>query len=294
MLRGFFSLLLFVAAFAFATPTFAFTVRPAILELQGKPGQTIETMLMLQNEEGETRDFFVSIQKFIPLGEQGQQQFLPPEETSGLPSWTYVDRPVVRLLPGEKTSYHVAIRLPNDASAGGHYAAIFFSTQRPGARGEQQVGLGARTGVLLLVTVDGSAKADIRVKDFTLVQDATKKSFDVLLENAGTLHATPRAELRVKNIFGSTIAVLDANREHGRILPGSLRRLVTGWEPGFLFGPYTAELHVAFSDTEAPVIATLHFSEWPMRGWYIFIGTVASLIVLSILFRRWVIYRASV
>lgn len=240
----------------------AFTIAPAIIELTVKPGETTKTLIRVENTSDTTKYYAFSVQKFIPKGNLGQQEFLPVSETAGLPEWVYFDRPILQLNPGESVTLPIVLRVPSDATPGGHYAAVFFSEQSTLESGS--VGMVARTGALLLVTVEGNINKDFHIDTFSASSNVVSRlpvDFQTEISNQGNTHLTPEGEVRIQNMFGNTVASYPINPANGKILPASSRLLTVRWDKrsgdisglfsglrsewrNFGFGKYTAHLRV--------------------------------------------------
>ncbi|MDP3793359.1 MAG: hypothetical protein Q8R07_01255, partial [Candidatus Uhrbacteria bacterium] len=73
--------------FLFASPAHAFSVHPALFDIAIDPGQIHRGMIEVTNDDVVDQTYDLSIQKFLPQGESGQQEFLSLQDISGLPSW---------------------------------------------------------------------------------------------------------------------------------------------------------------------------------------------------------------
>ena len=174
-MRAFFRRFILTIAIALVPASaLAFSVSPAIIEISVEPGTSQVTYVRVTNDSQVPHAYAFSIQKFIPKGESGQQEFLPISETDGLPDWMHLDRASLTLRAGESANLPVAIRVPSTAKPGGYYAALFFSedTQLPSGGGTATV---ARTGVLFLVTVPGDAAADLRLRSFEIAAEVRER-----------------------------------------------------------------------------------------------------------------------
>jgi hypothetical protein len=205
----------------------ALSLAPSILEIQANPGETKTVVVSLTNDESEPVRIESTIQKFIPLGTGGQQQFLSPEDTSGLPSWTFVGAIAGGLQPGERQNVTIQIRVPSDASRGGAYEAIFFSARPLAEATAGTVGLRSKIGALILLTVGDTTQAELAVSDWRLLEAGTQSSLSgtarLTLKNVGRTHATPKGELVVRNMLGGVVLRLPVNPLNARILPASER-----------------------------------------------------------------------
>lgn len=214
-------------SFGLASSVQALSLAPSILEVQANPGETKTVVVSLLNDESEPVRIESTIQKFIPLGTGGQQQFLSPEDTSGLPSWTFVGGVTGGLQPGEKQNVTIQIRVPSEAPVGGAYEAVFFSARPLAEVTAGTVGLRSKIGVLILLTVGDATQAELAVSDWRLLETGTRPSLSgtaqITLKNVGRTHTTPKGELVVRNMFGGVVSRVPMNPLNARILPASER-----------------------------------------------------------------------
>jgi len=315
LLLSLFALVLLGGAWS-VLPASAFTLQPALFDVSINPGSTFQGTLSVSNDETAEQTYFLSIQKFVPKGEMGQQQFLPLENVEGLPQWIFLKQPSLTLRPGESRDIPFSIRVPEDALSGGYYAAIFFSTQPPLMAAQQKIVTGAKVGALMLVSVEGELVHRLRIADFGLDTPASIRSlpasFRLKLENLGNTHVRPEGDVTITNFFGSTVARLPINTEAARILPASARRFSFSWlkegvrggsgffhEVGeewrnFAIGTYTATLAIRGVDTESALPLSLSFSVWPTHLFICFIGLIVLVLIGLKLFAAFVIRRATV
>lgn len=249
--------------------------------------------------------YALSMQKFIPQGDSGRVLFLPLEDTSGLPDWLFLDAPTLTLRSGESRTLQVSLRVPNEATPGGHYAAIFLTQTGLTQDADQNVSAIPRIGVLVFATVNGNvveriALADARVEQLSASHLPAR--FIVEVENQGNIHVQPKVSIEIANVFGKTIATLDANEADGRILPGSKRiffqewnrntgndgvgfwhELQQEWQNGGI-GWYEARVHVSSRVGDAGE-AQIRFQIWPWRSMIIGM-TLFFLFMLGLFSRR--------
>lgn len=222
MLGGAIALVFFLPA----TVTHALSLAPSIIEAQMNPGETKTFSLTVTNDEQQPLRLYPSIQKFLPLGTEGQQQFLPPTDLTGLPSWTFIGVTDRLLQPGEKQVVPIQIRVPADAPEGGLYEALFLSSQPP-VQDRAAVGIRSRIGVLVLLTVGNTTTSELTVADWRLLestrQTALTGTVRVGLRNVGRTHVTPKGEIVVRGTFGNEVMRLPLNPAQSRVLPTSER-----------------------------------------------------------------------
>ncbi len=286
----------------------AFTVTPAIQEVSLRPGESRVIGIKITNNQNRPRAYVFSIQKFIPKGSLGQQEFLPLTDTSGLPEWMYVSQPVLQIGANQSATMPVQITIPADAKAGGHYAALFISEQVDTAGAMESVSVLPRTGVLFLVTVNGDLIQNFNIASLVASPQTTNRlpiSLDASVENVGNVHLAPSGEVRIQNMFGQTVAKYEVNASGARVLPSSSRLFQVAWNKvdsthissgffselkkewlNFAVGRYESSLSLHANGVEKT--QSVVFYVWPWRLMSLVGLTFIVLVTLLVLwFRRY-------
>lgn len=237
MRRFFFNILLIILILIIEigiTPAaFALTVSPVKLEIAGDPGQTLTGEFELFNEQKEVKTFYSSFENFEARGESGAPYFTGCAKNS-LCSWIKTTSSIA-LNPGKRKKIPYSIKIPKNAEPGGHFAAVFWGTAPPQEKNKQQVVIGGRVGILVMLSISGKTKS----KGEGLVEFSTDRGKKLLsslpitfiwrFSNQGRQRIKPTGEITIKNMFGGTAAVADANRRDGNVLPGSIRKFEVIW-----------------------------------------------------------------
>jgi len=318
-------LLCFVFAVSFASSVFALTISPVKLEISGDPGQTLHSEIELFNEQDETKTFYSSSQNFEARGESGAPYFLP-ETNKGLASWIKVQESIV-LEAEERKKIPFSIQIPQGTEAGGYFAAILWGTSPP----QQSAGLsiGGKLGMLILLSVTGELKEgggllDFKINEGRRVVNSLPITFVYRFSNDGSERVKPMGELKVKNLFGFTTVTLNANRQDGNVLPGSIRKfeilwlgknqeksaVVSGAEEkkqgffsavrdqwrNFALGPYKAELNLSYGKDNKTAEASYRFFVIP---WQLLSIVILAIVVIGFLgirgikkYNQWIIAKA--
>lgn len=208
----------------------ALTLTPTRFEIKGNPGEVLRQELKVLNEEKSTQVFYLSYSNFEAQGESGTPAFTDP--TSGLGTWISTPFNSVTLSPGEQRSVPFTIRIPADADPGGHFAVIFLGTNPPG--GADGVSIGAKTGVLVLLSVAGDVVEDAGLLSFNVAEkkfwhQSLPVSFEYRFRNDGGDRIKPVGEIKIRNTFFIRSDRFDANKVEGNILPKSTRRFEVDW-----------------------------------------------------------------
>lgn len=250
-----------------ATFANALTVSPARMELSGDPGKPITGKFLIINEQNSDQTFYTSVENFEAQGESGTPSFSPSKD--GFASWVNViDK--VEIKKGDRLEIPFVVNIPMGADPGGHFAAIFLTTAPPTTQGNE-VSIGAKVGMLMLLRVSGNIKEGGGVLSFAL-QNMTSKfatslplTFTYRFANNGNDRVNPSGSITIKNTFGMTSASLNANKALGNVLPNSVRRFDVTWGDSaplpttasfvdivkyqyknFALGMYTANLDLSF------------------------------------------------
>ena len=293
----------------------ALTVSPARAELTADPGEAVTDSFTVINEQDADQTFYTSVENFESQGETGTPNFTSSKE--GLPSWIQVQDKIV-LKKGERAKVQYTISVPQDADAGGHFAAIFLSTVPPATQ-DGQVSVGAKVGMLVLLKVTGNVKEQGGLLTFVLkeskkVLTSLPVDFVYRFKNDGNDRVKPEGEIVIKNMLGAEVAHLDANKALGNVLPASVRRFevrfgekeapsvsapffdqVRFQKDNFAFGMYTANLHLAFGNAgKSDAALTFFIFPWQLTS----VVVVTILVVVLLLafalkrYNKWIIKQA--
>ncbi len=308
--------ILVLGSLGFAQAVLALTISPLKMEFSVDPGDIINSQFILINEERETKTVYSSFQNFEAGDETGSPKFL--SEETDLATWIECPSEVT-LKPNEQKLIPFRIKIPEDAEPGGHFAAIFWGTIPPKTEGRSTVAIGSKLGILVLLKVSGDITEQGELLEFnTLGQRKFFSHLPVTLyyrfENKGNVQLKPKGDIEIKNIFGKTSAVLEANEAKGNVLPKSIRRFEVKWNPekivegkgffnelkkektGFALGRYSANLDLKWGEKGQSSQAKLSFWIVPWR--ILSLGILIVLILIFLLvkgvkrYNRWIISKA--
>ncbi len=315
--------LMILSVFLGGKYAYAVTITPVRFEISSDPGQIVSGEMIVMNEQDEIKTLYSSFDNFEARGENGTPTFVPAAE--GLGTWISTE-PSITLNPRESKVVPFTINVPSGAEAGGHFAAVFWSSN-PNEPG--QVSIGAKIGTLVLLTVSGEITEEGKVMDFS-TKDGQKK-FDALpigftyrFQNGGNDRIKPEGLLVIKNTFGMTTKNLPANQVEGNVLPKSTRKFEVVWQSGtensltladaekitnesftetlsrqwsnFAFGKYTAYLDLSYGKSNQTATAMYSFFVFP---WQLIVTLLIALIIALMIikagithYNKWVIEQA--
>jgi len=300
----------------------ALTLTPIRLEISGDPGQTLSEEVTLINERQTPETYYSSFENFQAQGETGSPQFVTATDDLG----TWMKSPEeVTLAPGQTKIVPITITIPKNAEPGGHFAGAFWGTV-PQVQTGGQVAIGAKTGVLVLLSVSGPISEKGGILEFATDNKQTyftslPVDFYYRFENGGSDRIKPAGDITIKDMIGLTATKISGNPVEGNILPQSIRKIETSWSgsdtlnPGdpipvvtgfwnnamhewrnFAFGHYTATITLAYGTKNDSASASFAFWVFP---WQLLLVVIIGLLLALFLIRtivihynNWVIGRA--
>ncbi len=301
----------FIFVFSFSHEVHALTFSPVRFELQANPGQALEKEITLTNETDAPITLFSSYSNFEASGEGGTPSFVESKE--GLAGWMNVQTSIT-IEPKESVTVPYQIIVPQGAEPGGYFAGVHFTTTPP-AVGELggQVAIGAKTGPLVLLTVNGDVKEAGGIVEFDTVEKkklytSLPISFYYRFRNDGRDRIKPVGDIHIKNILGISNRSVDANKVEGNILPNSTRRFDVEWSGrgrnassvelteklsffesaryqwnNFAFGRYTSELSLSFGQKDGH--ASKKIVLWVVP-WQLLLILCIIIVIISVIFRK--------
>lgn len=272
----------------------AITIGPAKLELEADPGDILTGEISLLNETDKAGTFYIFFEKFIE--KDGQRVFLSDEE-SLIGEWIEIPESVF-LAAGERKKVSFAIRVPENAPPGGHFAVAWWTTVPPDM--ETGVGVAVRAGILIFLRVSGEVteEAEILYSPKQTIVGSLPLGFNVTFKNLGNVHLKPLGNIVIRDLFGRTKAQIPINSQRFNVLPESQRIFAAEWqEEEIFFGPYRATLELSYGSDESKEFKKTALV-WVLP-WILVLLIVLSLIVIILViikgipkYNRWVIERA--
>jgi hypothetical protein len=270
----------------------ALSISPPRVELQGNPGETVKQDMTLTNDTKNTQIFYSSFANFEAQGETGNPAFT--ESKDDLDKWMSTETSVA-LKPGQSIIVPVSINIPNTAEAGGHFAAVFWGTT-PNVTGASSVSIGAKIGMLVLLSVSGDVKEAGGLVSFSTLNHKTwyttlPVSFEYRFKNDGGDRIKPVGKITMHDIVYIPEDKIDANPGSGNILPNSTRHFTVDWVKNprdkdyvaptgkinqffnqalyewhnFAFGPYFAKMSLLYGTNATRVSKTAFFFVFPWQ-----------------------------
>ena len=237
------------------------SVSPTLFEMQANPSQSWTSTLRVINVNDYPLTVYPQPVNFASNGEDGRGDLLPifSSETQGktLAEWITVPTDPVIIEPQGTAEIPVAVKIPDDASPGGHYAAILVGTKPPVETSDlSQVQTAQFVTALFFVRIAGDVIEAGDIREFTAEKAVVKKpevSLSMRFENTGNVHVQPQGDIKIFNMWGKERGYIPINQQthFGNVLPQSIRKFSFTWTGdtgAYDIGRYKAVATLGYGD----------------------------------------------
>lgn len=259
------------------------TVAPVKYNIDADPGEIIEDTITVANPNETDLKVRAELQDF-KVTEENNIQWLPGdiENPYKMSDWIRIRQDVITLKPQGEARVPFKIFVPRNATAGGHYAAVFFTGILEAEDGN--VGAVPRVGALVILNVNGDLKKSGQLIKFSGPRLASQGpvKFNLSFLNTGTTHYEIKADIALKNFFWSSG---NFSSETKIVYPNIKRDLPAVWDKKFLLGVYKAKATVIDGDGVIHQ-KSLIFVGFPYRWLAILIAIIVILWLLGKWFKK--------
>lgn len=278
-----------------------FVIAPGKAELEVEPGDTVTYEVTVSNRMDDGRTFRLEFEDMAGTEDGSRAVRLLGDQYGPHTMRDFFSVPDTEftLDENQRARLPITISVPENAEPGGYYGAVLVSTvQRDDVRGP---GTGAaspviaRVGTLFFLTIPGEIERGGAVREFSLTEpqwwyERGPIGLSLLMENTGSVHLNPYAEVRITNMFGEEVGFLEL--EPWFVLPKSLRLREFTWDREWLLGHYTAtaNINLGYDDRIEEVSVSFWVLPWKVVGG-IFIVVFLVLFIFRAFFRTFEIKR---
>lgn len=264
---------------------------PRVEGLSGGPGDVVTTQVKIKNAGSEEIVIKPETVDFIVQDKEGQPVFLSEEVTEhenrwAMSRWMTVSPTQFILNPGETRNLDLLIVIPEDAIAGGRYAAVIYRPDTEAVVGEDSGSqITPSVAALVYLTVEGDINEDARVTrlDVPRFSEFGPIDFQTEISNFSEIHINPKASINVYNLFNQLSTRL--NIEEQNIFPGQARIYTNTWDQKWLFGRFKAELTGSYGTQGQTIQAVTYF--WVVPWKVILAGLLAiTFVTLSAVYLK--------
>lgn len=281
----------------------ALEIGPPVISITGDPGQTLTTNISLRDVSAS--DLYVTNQlnDFQANGEDGTPKVILDNSVSpySIKSWIRSISPLT-LKSRQVKTIKVTIDIPAAAAPGGYYGIIRFTGVPPELKDSSGVSLNASLGSLIFIKVNGQAKEQLNIEEFstnsgngkaTWLLQSKPITFVERVKNTGNTFEQPTGIVVVKDMFGKVVANLQVNADQRLILSNSTRRFEQKLDNSvignkILFGKYTADFTLTYGASSNEIKQSLTFWVIPYTLIaLIIVGLIILFFILRYLIRRY-------
>lgn len=255
-----------------------FRISPVRSEITIEKGKTSVLTITLENPSDTAATARAIVNDFVPSDDESGEPRLILDDTAAPPKNDFKKLvptiPDVALAPREKKDITITLTIPGNATSGGYYGAVRFTTIS-GNINQKNVGLTASVGTIVLVQVPGNLTEKLDLVQLSAAVKKKRKEGDTYvarsfftagdvsimtrLKNNGDIHLKPFGKVIVKNMFGKTINEFEFNNTEPRanVLPGSVRRFTNDIPQTKWFGRYTVEANLGYRQGSGDLITSV-------------------------------------
>ncbi len=237
----------------FAQEDFGIVVFPARQEIDVKPGEEKTIAISFANQTLFPITGVLGKSDFIVKDDENTPFFLEEGELSSKYSaanWIELPYKNIAVPPYDKTIVYMKVRVPQDASPGGHYAAVYLegtpSTPQASSEKEGTAVVAPRTAALLYFKVAGDIKEKAIVSKFVAPNFLEYGPIPVktAILNQGDIHITPKGTIELYNMFGKLVD--QTKLQEKNVFPETLTKYKNELGKKWLIGRYTIVLKASY------------------------------------------------
>ena len=241
-------MLLMLAEQTHAQQTVPLSISPVKQEvlLERSQRKNLEVTVFNKGKEAISGNF--GVLDFIVREADGTPLLLEksPYSERSAQSWIHLPEAETIIEPQKSSTMNLAIAVPPDAVAGGHYVAIFFQPSLGSREGSSNISV--RIVSLVNIKVMGQIKENAMISAFSapLFLESGPVQLNFSITNAGDYHIDPKGKVILSNMFGNQIDT--APIKELSIFPNALREYKSQVGKNFLLGPYLARISLSYGE----------------------------------------------
>ena len=274
-------------------------IKPALIEDGVNPGDQKDYIIQVTNLSQSKQTYYLSTKDIASVDSGGVPVYADPNAPKTgyeLSSWVTLNKNQITLEPNQEVPVNVSINIPNNATPGSHFGAVFISMIPPKLR-SNGAAVGYEVANIISLRVAGDAVDKAQIQQFTTgnyIYGKTNVDFDARVANQGNVLVRPVGPLEVFNMFGKRVSLLTMNQSKAGIFPGKNRDFKLTWEdPSPGFGRYQAIVSLVYGDQgkKSTISSTVTFWILPMNIILPAVGVLLVLLLATYIFVRFYIRR---
>lgn len=199
--------------------------------------------------DGETAyDFIVYARPYSVHNEAyDNPDFTSQTPTTDVYQWVQVSQARYHVDAGQTVKVPYTIRVPQNATPGGHYGVLFAETQPTDNSGGNSVVRKKRVGMIIYATINGQYQMGGQSLGTSIpfLQFHTPLSATSRIKNTGNSDFVVNSTYLITDLFGGEKYHVDKDYV---VLPQTTRLMTFNWENAPWFGLFKAEVKTSFLD----------------------------------------------
>lgn len=235
----------FAAADPNTTAREAITMSPSTKKYTADLGDTFEGSFKVINTGETTYDFIVFSKPYSVSGEN----YSPDYDDESAPradafGWVTFDTTEGTLAPSESAEINFTVAVPEGASLGGHYAALFAKT-KVSKDDTGQVGREKSVGSILRIDVGGDVneQGTILGSSIPFFQSSPPLTATIRAKNTGNVDYMVNSSITITDIFGN---VKYTDSKVNTVYPDTTRAIEYSWDGASWIGFYRVKLSAEY------------------------------------------------
>jgi hypothetical protein len=253
LLAGLFAVI-FSSQAAFATPVAtdisqeSILLSPVSVHYKLKAGDTKTDTINIINDGKKSFDFIVYARPYTVINESYEPNFTSKSQNADAYRWVQFDKPSYHIEPGKTVEVRFTIRVPSNATPGGHYGVLFAETQPNDQVSGNAVKRTKRLGAIMYATVSGNVTTSGTLKGFSVPFFQTKPPLTTSqrVSNEGNTDFAAHTTLKIYDAFGGL--KYETQKDY-TVLPSTTRKVEIDWANASWLGFYKVSQTTSFLDT---------------------------------------------
>lgn len=284
-----FLLLVLATSFAWAQESVRISVAPARQELTADPGEITAVHVRFYNPTEAPISGPLRAADFIVERDDGVPTFLENGEASprfAAASWVVLPYDRITVASQESVNIEAKIRVPQNASPGGRYFAVYFEHgSSPASTNEtdtKEMAVSYRVASLIYLRVSGptTEEATLKTLDTPRFLEYGPIETKAAITNQGNYHLRPQGTLTLTNMFGKVVD--QQPLKEANIFPDVSRTFenTLGQDRRWLIGKYRIDLTATYGDSGKVLTGTVFTWVFP---WKLAAMIILAVIIVSLL-----------
>lgn len=264
----------FVAALSLGALTYAFNtqdvaadqapihlqVSPVKQKISLTPGSSYSGTFKVQNVGSQPFDYSVSATPYSVTNEQYNPDYTSVTAYSQMADWITFDKKTEKgtLQPNTTVDVKYYVNVPENAPAGGQYAALMAQTES-GNAANATVAVVHRVGMILYAAVPGETRGDGEIVKNTVNSFYFNPPLTVtsLVKNTGNIEQTANYHVKIYPLFSNEAIFNTDDTEEGAydrdVVPETSRFNSITWEQAPTIGLFSVEQTIEFAGKTSTV-----------------------------------------